>query len=63
MEDNQKVQQVLPIQPTHKYLPIKRNISNGQMIIELILNLQLLEFTTILLEILLYLQDRIHLVL
>jgi hypothetical protein len=63
MEDNPKAQQVLPTQPTHKYQTIKRNISNGQMIIELILNLQLLEFTTILLEILLYLQDRTHLVL
>jgi hypothetical protein len=63
MEDKQKVQQALPIQLTHKYQVIKRNISNGQMIIELILNLQLLEFTTILLEILLYLQDRTHLVL
>jgi hypothetical protein len=63
MDDNQKVQQVLHIQLTHKYQPIKRNILNGQMIIELILNLQPLEFMNMLLEILLFLQDKILLVL
>jgi hypothetical protein len=63
MEDNPKAQQVLPTQPTHKYQTIKRNISNGQMIIELILNLHLLEFMIIILEILSYLQVKTHLVL